>query len=150
MTWFPAWAKPESAPRFEVTPGGRVEWIEVARLPYNGAKPGSTFTAAPQLGVIAIEPLESGRLGVFLARPAPGILGTLLMRMKAARPDLRIVFIDDAGKRHLARQRGMAHNGLKKVRMQRFENPKSCPRERIRTIVIERAEVSRDKTVQQK
>jgi thiol-disulfide isomerase/thioredoxin len=98
-------------------------WVDVARTKFDGSRMSSCLFS-PDTGVVAVERLASGQIGVFLA----------LMNAPQDR-DMRVVFIVEQGQRHTATGSGAAWNG--RIRMTEYYTPETCPPPSVRSIAFE-------------
>lgn len=110
-------------------------WVIVAKQKFDGSESYCATAPLCDVGTLAIYPLESGELGVFLAQPS------LLTQDKQ-----RLVFVDDKGVRHMAVEGGQSSTDS--VSMTIYRTPRSCPIKAVRAIFIERKVPTNDPQVQ--
>jgi thiol-disulfide isomerase/thioredoxin len=88
------------------------------------------------VAAVAVHPLDSGKLGVFLAQPT----------LPNKELTQRVVFVDEAGARHVADCGGRSWTDS--VCMTFYRTPKSCPLKSVRRILIEQQVPETDPLVQ--
>lgn len=110
-----------AAGRIESSSAGPREWVELTSLVLDDAARQGMTSGGPA-GAIAVEPLASGRLGIFIS-PAD--------REKP----LRVVLVDRSGKRHEAARRGGAAG--KGAAIGFFQSPDDCPVDVLEKMLVE-------------
>lgn len=113
-------------------PAAAQEWLEIFRLDYDASVLGRKCAANAMVGPLAVDHLQNGGLGVFMARLVPE-----LDHLK----DLRVMFVDEEGNRFegvtaMQSSREVEEGTLAAVM---YASPDDCPKDSIRGIVFEHA-----------